>query len=272
MTVFVKIAGEEIATIQIVFIRGVITLVFTFIMIKKKNIFLWGKNRKLLSLRGIVGSIALFFVFESLNKFSIPEATVIQYLYPIFTAILATVLLNEIISKKLYISIILGLIGIYIILGFPFLNLETSINLSHLFIAITGSFLTGLAYVLVRMSSNSQESPYVIMFYFPLYTVLLSAPFIYNYWVSPSIYYWIIIILVGVCTQFGQLFLTFGYKLLPASKAAPTSYVQVPFAAIASAVIFNDTISFNFILGSIIIFFGIYLIISQKQKSIIKLS
>ena len=267
MTVFVKIAGQQLETIQIVFIRGIITLLFTSVIIKRKKIYLWGANHKLLILRGIIGTVALFFVYESIQRFPLSEATVIQYLYPIFTALLASFIISENVGNQHYFAIILGFLGVYIILDFPFINPESSLNTTNLIIAITGAFLTGFAYVIVRMASNMKESPYVIMFYFPLFTVPMSFPFAYDLWIYPSIDNWIVLLLVGICTQLGQTFLTFGYKLLPASKAAPTSYIQVPFSVFAGSVIFYENISYNFILGSIVIFFSLYLIINKGKQS-----
>ena len=253
MTVFVKIAAQQLETIQIVFIRGMITLLFTFVMVKRQKVYLWGKNHKILILRGITGTVALFFVYESIQRFPLPEATVIQYLYPIFTVLIASLLLSEHAGNQLYFAILLGFIGIYMILGFPFINSDSYPDATNLIIAITGALLTGCAYVFVRMASNMKESPYVIMFYFPLFTVPLSSPYAYATWISPSINIWIVLILIAICTQMGQTLLTFGYKILPANKAATTSYVQVPFSALAGAVIFYENISYNFILGSIII-------------------
>ena len=90
MTIFVKISGQDIDTFQIVFFRGVFTLVTTFIIIKKKKIYLWGKSTQKLVLRGISGTFALFFVYESIQRFLLSEATVIQYLYPLFTVFFET--------------------------------------------------------------------------------------------------------------------------------------------------------------------------------------
>tara|TARA_B100000809_G_scaffold44559_1_gene38893 strand:+ start:982 stop:1797 length:816 start_codon:yes stop_codon:yes gene_type:complete len=267
MTVFVKIAGQQLETIQIVFIRGIITLLFTSVIIKRKKIYLWGANHKLLILRGIIGTVALFFVYESIQRFPLSEATVLQYLYPIFTTLLASFIISENVGNRHYFAIILGFLGVYIILDFPFINPEYSLNTTNLIIAITGAFLTGFAYVIIRMASNMKESPYVIMFYFPLFTVPMSFPFAYDLWIYPSIDNWIVLLLVGICTQLGQTFLTFGYKLLPASKAAPTSYIQVPFSVLAGSVIFYENISYNFILGSIVIFFALYLIINKGKQS-----
>ena len=266
MTIFVKIAGQQLPTIQIVFARGLVTLLFTFILIRRKKIYLWGNNHKILILRGLIGSVALIFVYEAIQRFSLSEATVIQYLFPIFTTLFASILISEQVGKRLYFAIFLGLGGVYIILNFPFLNPNASFNKLNVIISIIGALLTGLAYVLVRLASNMKESPYVIMFYFPLFTVPLSFPFAYTGWISPSFNIWIVLFLVGICTQFGQTFLTFGYKSLPASKAAPVSYIQVPFSAIAGTIIFHDNISYNFIIGSTIIFFAILLIIKNGNQ------
>ena len=266
MTIFVKIASEEFETIQIFFMRGIITLLITYYILKRKKIYVWGKNQKILIARGVVGSFALLLVYESLNRLTLAQATVIQYLYPIFIAILASFLLKETLNKNIILSAILGLVGVFWILNFPFMNSEIVFDIGSIGIAVTGSILTALAYVLVRLASTYNESPYVIMFYFPLFTVIMAVPFIYQSWSNPTLYYWMVLVIIGVCTQLGQWFLTFGYKLLPASKVAPISYAQVPFAVISGFLFFGEGIYLNFIVGSIIIFIGIYILINKKQK------
>ena len=51
MSIFVKLAGEQLATIQIVFIRGVITLLVTYLILLKKRIQPLGKNRNVLVIK-----------------------------------------------------------------------------------------------------------------------------------------------------------------------------------------------------------------------------
>ena len=268
MTIFVKLAGNELQTIQIVFFRGLFTLLTTYYLIKKYKASIWGNYRGVLFLRGITGSIALFFVYESLQRISIPEATVIQYLYPIFTAIFGLFLLNEKLSRNLIVAIFFGLAGVYTIFEFPFFLSIESILIEDLSIALIGACLTGAAYVLVRKASKLGESPYTIMFYFPLFSVLISLPFMFSTWTMPSILCWVYIFFVGVFTQLGQLFLTFGYKILPAGKAASTSYVQVPFSIIAGMILFNDSLTLHFVIGSVVIFFSIFLIINDQNKNL----
>ena len=266
MTVFVKLAGNTLSTIQIVFFRGAFTLIVTAIFIFREKIYPFGNHKKLLAARGITGTVALFLVYESIKRFPLSEATVIQYLFPIFTALVAAFMISEPLNKKIFAAIIVGLSGAYTVLGFPFLVKETSINLYSVGIAITGSFLTGVAYVLVRQATKVNEHPLVVMFYFPLFTVPICFPLLPSNWVVPSLEEWGFLLLVGVCTQLGQFFLTHGYKELPAAKAAPLSYVQVPFAMIMGTIFFEEVISLNFIIGSVLVLLSIFVVMSNRVE------
>jgi len=79
---------------------------------------------------------------------------------------------------------------------------------------------------------------------------------------------WIILLFVGIFTMLGQFFLTFSYKLLPASRVAPVSYIQVPFSVLASMIVFKESLSFDFVIGSTIIFLSILIIVNSRVKSI----
>ena len=266
MTVFVKLAGSSLSTIQIVFVRGTFTLIATGILIFKEKIYPFGNHKKLLAARGIIGTLALFLVYESIKRFPLSEATVIQYLFPIFTALGAALIISEPLNKNIFGAIMVGLFGVYTVLGFPFLVTETNINLYSIGIAIAGSFLTGVAYVLVRQATKVNEHPLVVMFYFPLFTVPMSLPLLLSNWVHPTLGEWGFLLLVGVCTQLGQFFLTHGYKELPAAKAAPLSYVQVPFAMIMGAIIFEEVISLTFIIGSLLVLLSITIVMSKRLE------
>ena len=98
-----------------------------------------GKNKNVLMVRGITGTVALFLVYESIQRFPLPEATVIQYLYPIFTALLASIILSEKLTKMIFAAIILGLLGVYITLDFPFL-IKTTIQYQDTIAALSGAF------------------------------------------------------------------------------------------------------------------------------------
>ena len=94
----------------------------------------------------------------------------------------------------------------------------------------------------------------------------------YNAWSTDGTKYtseitWGYLLMVGISSQLGQLFLTFGYELLSASRAAMTSYLQVPFSVIAGIIIFHDVITFNFMIGTLMILFTILIIIIKENTN-----
>jgi len=266
MTVFVKLAGITLPTIQIVFVRGLFTLLATAVLIYREEVYVFGSHKMLLIMRGVSGTLALFLVYESIKRFPLSEATVIQYLFPIFTALVAPLIISEAINKKVFGAILIGLTGVYTVLDFPFLIKTTNISMYSIGIAITGSFLTSVAYVLVRKATKVNEHPLVVMFYFPLFTVPMCLPFLISNWVHPSPEVWGYLFLVGICTQSGQFFLTHGYKELPAAEAAPLSYVQVPFAMIMGAIFFDEIITINFIIGSTLVLISIFIVMANREE------
>ena len=266
MTVFVKLAGITLPTIQIVFVRGLFTLLATAVLIYREEVYAFGSHKMLLIMRGVSGTSALFLVYESIKRFPLSEATVIQYLFPIFTALVAPLIISEAINKKVFGAILIGLTGVYTVLDFPFLIKTTNISVYSIGIAIAGSFLTSVAYVLVRKATKVNEHPLVVMFYFPLFTVPMCLPFLISNWVHPSPEVWGYLFLVGICTQSGQFFLTHGYKELPAAEAAPLSYVQVPFAMIMGAIFFDEIITINFIIGSTLVLISIFIVMANREE------
>jgi len=266
MTVFVKLAGITLPTIQVVFVRGLFTLLATSVLIYREEVYAFGSHKMLLIMRGVSGTLALFLVYESIKRFPLSEATVIQYLFPIFTALVAPLIISEAVNKKVFGAILIGLTGVYTVLDFPFLIKTTNISMYSIGIAITGSFLTSVAYVLVRKATKVNEHPLVVMFYFPLFTVPMCLPFLISNWVHPSPEVWGYLFLVGICTQSGQFFLTHGYKELPAAEAAPLSYVQVPFAMIMGAIFFDEIITINFIIGSTLVLISIFIVMANREE------
>ena len=266
MTVFVKLAGITLPTIQIVFVRGLFTLLATAVLIYREEVYAFGSHKMLLIMRGVSGTLALFLVYESIKRFPLSEATVIQYLFPIFTALVAPLIISEAINKKVFGAILIGLTGVYTVLDFPFLIKTTNISMYSIGIAIAGSFLTSVAYVLVRKATKVNEHPLVVMFYFPLFTVPMCLPFLISNWVHPSPEVWGYLFFVGICTQSGQFFLTHGYKELPAAEAAPLSYVQVPFAMIMGAIFFDEIITINFIIGSTLVLISIFIVMANREE------
>ncbi len=267
MSVCVKAIGGRIPISELVFARATISIIITRFFLYKNKINPWGYQKRLLIIRGLLGTVALFCIFKALTILPIATATVIQYIYPTFTVISAYIILKEFISRRIVYSIIIGWIGILLVSQPEFTtNSNIQETILAIIIAIFGALMTSLAYICVRKLS-SREHPLVIIYYFPLVSIPLSIPFVINDFVLPTGTDWFWIIGIGIFTQIGQLFITEGLTLLPAGQATSLNYSQVIFASIWGVLIFQEAITSSVYVGGICVLISTIISISASKTT-----
>lgn len=243
MSACVKLASiRAIPVLEIVAARSIVSLVLSYLVVRHKGLPLFGQRKGLLIARGSVGALALICVYYSVTTIPLAEATVLQYLHPMFTAVLAMLFLKERLHLSTLMCIALSFLGLIAIAQPPviFGTQANPIALLSLTAALLGSFGSAVAYVLIR-KLNETEDPSVIIFYFPLITLPLALVLLGDNFVMPSGWDWLILLLVGVFTQLGQIGLTKAMQTETASKATAYSYIQVLFSALLGWLIFSET-------------------------------
>jgi drug/metabolite transporter (DMT)-like permease len=271
MAVLVKLAGERLPVSEIMLARAVVSIFLSYAFVRYAGVAPLGNNRPLLLLRGFFGCCALGCVYYAITRLPLAEATVLQYLHPTFTAILAALTIREPISRLIMGASGLSLLGVAIVaqpefvtggaarLAFPPLALAA---------AVGGAFLSACAYVVVRRLSRT-EDPFVIVLYFPMVSIPVVLPFVWFEAVMPSGVEWLYLLGVGIATQAGQVWLTRGLARLPAARGTALSYAQVIFATLWGILFFAETPSLWTGVGALLITAGIWFVaISPGSKPI----
>jgi len=270
MGVFVRIAyGQGIPVLEIVAARALVSAFISYADIKRKKISPWGERKDLLIARGAAGAIALIFVYTALAALPFAEATVLQYLHPLFTALLAVIFLREYLQKNTLICILLSVIGLLIIVrpSFLFSGLAGDYPAWAVAAAIAGAFGSAVAYVLVR-KLNATEDSSVIIFYFPIMALPLSLLMLGDNIVMPQGWAWLSLLLVGIATQVGQVGLTKAMQTASASKATSFSYLQIIFAMVLGVIFFDEIPTLWTITGAVFIMLGVVITAwSSSHKS-----
>jgi drug/metabolite transporter (DMT)-like permease len=268
MSLFVKLAGTRLPTQEIVAARALISVILSYAVLVRVGVPIWGVHRGSLVARGVVGFVALSLVYYALTQLPLAEATVIQYLHPMFTALLAAVFLGERPGPAVLGCIALSFVGLLFVAQPSFLFGGAGVSLPPLALgaALLGSFMSGCAYVLVRQLA-SKENPLVIVFYFPLVSLPATLPFLLHNAVWPRGIEWFMLLGVGVCTQVGQVCLTKGVQLETASRATSYSYLQILFAAGWGALFLGELPTLWTILGGLLIVGGSLLSMSDRSKA-----
>lgn len=252
---------NHIPAIEIVVFRAVISLIVCWFTMKKQKIYPWGKakNRKFLLMRGLFGSIGLILFFTVIQRLPLASALVIFYITPIFTTLLAYVWLKEDFFKVQWIFFAITLAGIWVIKGF-----DPRVDMLSLGMGFVATLFSAGAYTTIRRLKNA-ENPLVIVFFFPLVTLPIAGSIAAFYWVNPIGWDWLVLIAIGLLTQFAQVAMTKGYQLEEPSKAASITYSGVVYGLILGFLLFNETFGWVVIGGMVLVITGILLNVNAKK-------
>lgn len=257
MALFVKLVGERLPTTEVVFVRALVTLVLSWLTLRWRGIPPWGNRRRMLLLRGLLGCGGLFSFYYAVMHLPLTEATVLHFVSPIFTAMLAPFLLREATGGRVWLAAVVGFAGVWLVAhGAP--DSGRASDGIAVAVGLCGALFSACAYMTVRRAAAT-DHPLVIVFYFPLVAVPVTAPFALLDFVMPQGIEWLWLLLVGVTTQLGQVCLTRGLAAVPAARATSVGYVQILFAMGWGLVVFGDLPAWTALGGAGLVVVGAWL-------------
>jgi|TARA_B110000503_G_C7173653_1_gene425931 drug/metabolite transporter (DMT)-like permease len=259
MKVFVKYI-PHIPAIEIVFFRALISLFLTLGYLWPKKIPIFGNRKRLLVVRGIVGAMALILNYYLLQQIPLAAASTMTYLTPIFTTLLGIYLVKEKVRPIQIVFFLVSFMGVLIIQGF-----DGRISLIHLGAGLASSVLSAIAYNLVRKLSTT-EHPLVIIFYFPLMVLPISAIWSFFVWEVPSGWDWFYLGMVGVSTQMAQYFMTKSYQFAKVAQVASFDFLGIIYAILFGFILFDEYFNLITYLGMAFVLVGVILNFRFKPK------
>ena len=241
MSLFVKLAGRTLPTLEIVLARGAVLTVVTGAMLRRRGIPAGGERRDLLLLRGLLGFAALTCFYWAVVHLPLADATVIQYTNPVWTALLAVPFLGESLRRREAAGVVASLVGVVLIARprFLFGAGPSTLDPLHVGVALAGALLSAAAYVTVRKLGET-EHPLVIVFWFAWINLAAAVPAAAPVLEWPDLAGWGLLLAVGLSTQTAQVAMTEGLKRERAGKAMAVGYLQIVFAALWGMLFFGD--------------------------------
>ena len=199
--------------------------------------------------------ISAFYAFSVLP---LAQVYTIIFAAPLLITILAIPILGEKVRIRRWIAVIVGLAGVLVVLRPG----TTELTLGHL-AALMAAVASSLASVIVR-KIGPDERPVVLML-FPMLGnfVLMGAllPLVYQ---PMPLSHLAAIAGMSVLGYLGGLAIIQAYKLGEAVVVAPMQYSQIIWAAIFGALLFDETLDLNTMIGAgIIIASGIYIVFRE---------
>jgi drug/metabolite transporter (DMT)-like permease len=250
--VFVKQVAH-IPAMEIVFFRCIVAASFCVYGLQRAGGSIIGSNHTLLLLRGVFGTIALFCFFLTLQQMPLASAQTIQYLSPIFTAVIAIFVLKEGVLPAQWFFYAIAFSGVLLIERF-----DNRISPFYLALGILSAFFSGLAYNLVR-SLRGREHPLTVVLHFQIVGAVVGFFSLFFEWVTPVGTDWIFLFLIGVFSQLGQMFLTTALQRERIAGVAIINYTGLVYAITIGWILFGEAQSLISIAGMLLVVLGIVL-------------
>ncbi|MGH2267372.1 DMT family transporter [Campylobacter taeniopygiae] len=281
-----KILSKEISSIEIMFFRNIIGIVFLLWLLKKSKVHKEGGHFWLLVFRGVAGTLSLYMFFYNISNITLGGAFAFQKTAPIFITLIAFFIFKEKLEKKAWIGIFIAFLGMLLITQ-PWADkaYHSGFDLKNSIIGISSGFLAALALTSVRKLRKSYTTEQIAFSFIFLGTLMpllsmigaeffqskdfhsLHMDFILAPFVMPSLQSWIIILIMGILGTIYQIHVTKAYGIAKqAGIVAGVSYFDVIFSLIVGLILGDNLPSAMVFLGIIgIICGGLILVVKGKK-------
>lgn len=207
--------------------------------------------------------VAITLLFYSALRFiPLGEATAVIFLAPLVVIVLSATWLKEHISRGLWLSVGVGLLGVLLIVR-PGGALFTPAIL----LPLGAAFCFGLYQLLTRRLSST-DHPATSNFLSALVGTLSVSVLLPWFWQTPTLVDGLLMATLGATAMTGHMLLTHAYRFGSAASLAPFTYVQIVTATVLGMLFFDHTPDVWAILGmAVIILSGFALAWGQHRAT-----
>jgi drug/metabolite transporter (DMT)-like permease len=252
MGVGIRFVSAELPNEMIVFARNLVGLSLVAPWLLRRGVGNVATSIPALHLlRALAGVAAMYCFFYAIANLPLAEAMLLKLTAPVFMPLIAMLWLHERVTALLWLALGIGFCGVIVILD-PNLAAGSAAVSPVALVGLLGGILAALAKVTVRRLSRS-EPPTRIVFYFALIAGTVSAVPLLWAWQTPSAMAMLWLLGIAVAATFGQLALTRGLSMAPASRMGAFGYFAVVFGAAYGALIWGEAVTWSLVAGSVLI-------------------
>ena len=248
----VKLLSDDLHPVIICFYRCLMGLIIITPFIIKNNFqALQTDNMRLQILRALINIISMICWFTAIGMMHLEKATALGFTTPLFTTVLAVIVLGEVIRFHRTAALLLGFIGILIIIRPGYMPFEFGTILM-----LIASFSFSFVLIFVKKLSAT-DSSLTIIFYHLLY--MTPAFFILSlfYWQSISFNQLIIFSLMGSSGLLSHWCLAQAFKMSDTTFVMPLQFTKLIWASLIGLFIFAEQPDIWTWIGGVIIFISV---------------
>jgi drug/metabolite transporter (DMT)-like permease len=270
MSAIIKSLADDVPAGESVFFRSFFAIPVILIWLAQRGKLKSGlktKNAMGHVWRGLFGTTAMGLTFTGLGLLPLPEVTAIGFATPIFTVILAAVLLGEQIRLIRVTAVAIGLVGVMIILWPRFSNIGTMEQTATIgaLLILMATMVRSLVQIHIRQLVQNEDTA-AIVFYFSCTASLLALCTLPFGWVMPDLQTFGLLVLAGLIGGVAQILITSAYRFGSASMLAPYDYTSMLFAIMLGYVFFAELPTMMMLAGAALVISAGALVIWRERQ------
>ena len=247
---FVKLGATHFSSIELVFYRSFISLLFLLIYIVASQKEIKTPHLRKQIDRGVIGFLSLAFFFYAIAHLNLGSAMTLNYTSPIFLGFFLPFISHQKIKKSIFLCTIIGFIGALLILD-P--HGEWQGWFAGL-VGLVSGIGAALAYIHVIQLGKLNEPDWRTVFYFTLVSTIASGLWIgFTHHQKITINDIWILIPLGLSATIAQIAMTRAYRLGNTLTIGALSYLTIVFSSLISLMYFNETMRMEDIIGALMI-------------------
>ncbi|MFF7710355.1 EamA family transporter [Pseudomonas sp. NPDC007930] len=273
MLTCVKGLEGQVPTGEVVFFRSLVALLPLLVWLGLQgNVFALTRTQNLLGHlgRSISGTCGMYFNYLALSFIPLADATALSYAAPLFTVILAALMLGERVRPLRWLAIALGFAGVLVMLA-PHLSLAgaaalgASASIIGSGCALLAAFSSAASTVQIRYL-NGREQPGAIVLWFSLLTTLVGAATWVFGWVMPHGTQWLLLLGIGAFGGTAQILVTLSLRHAHASLLAPFEYSTLLWSSLLGFVLLAQLPTWTTLAGgSIVAAAGVFTLWQERR-------
>ena len=248
----VKLLSDDLHPIIICFYRCLMGLIIITPFVARNNFrALQTDNMRLQIFRALINIISMICWFSAIGMMHFEKATALGFTTPLFTTVLAVLILGEIIRFHRTAALLLGFIGILIIIRPGYVPFEFGTILM-----LIASFSFSFVLIFVKKLSAT-DSSLTIIFYHLLYMTPVFFILSLFYWQTITLDQIIIFSLMGASGLLSHWCLAQAFKMSDTTFVMPLQFTKLIWASLIGLFIFAEQPDIWTWIGGIIIFISV---------------
>lgn len=270
MTVFVRQLTPELHTSMIAFLRSVVGLLFLAPLLLPGKASARPRIPSPLSLkrpglhliRGLLIAVAINLGFYAIWTLPLAVATILFFLAPVFSTMLAPLMLGEHVGPRRWVAVGVGFLGALVVLrpGFEAFEIGAAA-------AAASSLCFALALLIGKIAARA-DGANAVFATSGLLSAVMTLPLALPFWELPSAgWVWFTLVLLAAASSLRGYADIRALAAAEASFVAPVSYLRLPAAALAGWALFGETVDGWTWAGAAIVM-GAALFIALRERAL----